>query len=545
MCCNKKCWLIVGSVVGGLLAILGGVLFPAGDLIIEGKINTEAVIEDGTIAYENWIKPGSPVYRYFWIFHVTNPDDVLVGGKPNLEQKGPYAYLVRHVPKSNVTQNNNNNTVSFYQPNEAIFQRHLSVGPEEDIYTVLNLAVAAAPSMFTGLEGLINGFIKASNSSLFQVRSVKELLWGYRDPFLERIPNFILQDKNTGVFYPYNGTSDGPYTVFNGKKDIKEVALITNYKGHSSLSYWNDAYCDMINGTDAASFPPFINKKKLLYFFSSEICRSIYGVFEKEYILKGIKLYRFIVPKSAFDSPTINPDNHCYCTEIVLSRNCTAAGVLDLRACQGGKPIFLSLPHFLHGSDFLVEQVTGLSPSKEEHETYVDVEPITGFTMHFAKRLQVNVMFQPTDKIEILAKLKSEFVFPVLWLNETALIGDDSVNQFKSSVTVPLKVLEVLRIVLICLGVVVFLACSITLCVKKKTINMTGMQNSKKKMKDGSVAGTYFAVTVMFGCLSRLRFLVSFRAQLYSTSKNPGKRPSFEIKLIVDVAVAKVLRLIK
>lgn len=42
-----------------------------------------------------------------------------------------------------------------------------------------------------------------------------------------------------------------------------------------------------------------------------------------------------------------------------------------------GKPIFLSLPHFLYGSDFLLEQVSGLNPSKEEHETFVDVEPVS------------------------------------------------------------------------------------------------------------------------------------------------------------------------
>ncbi|KAM5170206.1 platelet glycoprotein 4-like [Mantella aurantiaca] len=466
MCCNKKCWLIAGSVVGGLLVILGGVLFPVGNLIIKGEINTEAVIEEGTIAYENWITPGSPVYRSFWIFNVTNPDEVLNKGIPNLEQKGPYTYLVRHVPKSNVTQNENY-TVSFNQPNEAIFQREMSIGPDEDTYTVLNLAVAAAPGMITGVDEVLNLAIKSSNSSLFQVRSVKEILWGYRDPFLEKIPNFIIADKNTGVFYPYNGTSDGPYTIYNGKKDISRVAMITKYKGESTLPYWNDDYCDMINGTDAASFPPFVDKKKALYFFSSEICRSIYGEFEKEYTLKGIKLYRFVVPSNALASPTVNPDNHCYCAVdlVEISKNCTAAGVLDLRACQGGKPIFLSLPHFLYGSDHLLEKVNGLKPNKEEHETFLDVEPITGFTMHFAKRLQVNVMFQPTDKIEILSNIRSEFVFPVLWLNETALIDDKSADRFKSSVTEPMKVLEVLQIVLLCVGSVLFLACSISLCV--------------------------------------------------------------------------------
>ncbi|KAE8616415.1 hypothetical protein XENTR_v10008800 [Xenopus tropicalis] len=427
-------------------------------------ISLEAVIEEGTIAYENWIEAGSPVYRHFWIYHVTNPDEIINGGKPILQQKGPYTYRVRYLPKENITQLENN-TVSYWQPNGAIFQREGSYGPEEDTYTVLNLAVAAAPAMFPALQGLLNAIIKSSNSSLFQVRSVKELLWGYRDPFLEKIPIDSI-DKTTGLFYPNNGTADGIYHVYNGKGDISKVAIIDRYKEAKALPYWNDDFCDMINGTDAASFPPSVKKDKRLYFFSSEICRSIYGIFEKEYMVKGIKLYRFVVTEDAMASPTKNPDNHCFCKDFQLSRNCTAAGVLDLRSCQGGKPIFLSLPHFLYASDYLLDSVSGLKPNKEEHETYIDVEPITGFTMHFAKRLQVNVMIQPTDKIEVMSKLQSELVFPVAWLNETALIGDDSANMFKSKVTTPMKVVEILRIVLLCVGSVVFLACSITLCVR-------------------------------------------------------------------------------
>ncbi|XP_053575731.1 platelet glycoprotein 4 [Bombina bombina] len=458
--CNAKCWLISGSVIGGLLAILGGILIPVGDIIIKGKIDKEAVIEKGTIAFENWEKTGSPVYRQFWIYNVLNPEEIINGSKPVLQQKGPYTYLVRHLPKSNITQNNND-TVSYLQPNSAEFQRHMSIGSDNDSYTVLNLAVAAAPTLFP-IPGLINTIIKRTNSSLFQVRSVKELIWGYEDPFLKG----LLPDTTTGVFYPYEGTADGVYTVYNGKDDISKVAMIDRYKGERTLSYWKDNYCDMLNGTDAASFPPFVKKDKL-YFFPSEICRSIYGLFEKSYKLKGIELYRFVLPEMALASPTINPDNQCFCTDQLLSRNCTAAGVLDLRACQGGKPIFLSLPHYLYASDFFLDQVTGLKPNVEEHQTYIDVEPLTGFTMHFAKRLQVNLMFQKTDKIEIMANLQSDYLFPVLWLNETATITDESVNEFKNSVTVPTTALGIVQIVFMCAGAVVFLACSITLCVTR------------------------------------------------------------------------------
>lgn len=37
-CCSARCGLIAGAVFGALLAILGGVLIPAGDLIIRGTV---------------------------------------------------------------------------------------------------------------------------------------------------------------------------------------------------------------------------------------------------------------------------------------------------------------------------------------------------------------------------------------------------------------------------------------------------------------------------------------------------------------------------
>ncbi|XP_056372120.1 platelet glycoprotein 4 [Oenanthe melanoleuca] len=354
-------------------------------------------------------------------------------------------------------------------PNAAYFEPGMSMGTEDDMMTVLNLAVAAVPALYPGaLQALINIWVKGSKSAILQNRTVKEILWGYRDPFLGSIP-FGSVNPVVGVFYPYNGTSDGPYTVYTGTEDIAQTAIIQSYKNKSTLSYW-EGHCDMVNGTDGASFPPFVKKNQVLRFFSSDICRSIYGVFHSQQVVKGITLYRFVVPREAFASPTEVGDNYCFCTDKVISENCTLAGVLDISACKAKRPVYISLPHFLHASESILHNVEGLSPNEKEHETYLDIEPVTGFTLRFAKRLQVNLLVQPSKFLDPLKKVNKTYVFPLLWLNESAVIGDEKAEMFRTKISARLELLNVLQMALMIGGSVLFLAFmgSFFICRSKK-----------------------------------------------------------------------------
>ncbi|NXC88224.1 CD36 protein, partial [Cercotrichas coryphoeus] len=471
MGCNRNCGLITGAVIGAVLAIFGGVLIPVGDNLISKAVKKEAVIVNGTAAYQNWLVPGSSVYREFWIFNVLNPSEVIdEGAQPKFEQRGPYTYRVRYLPKENITEGENG-TISYMLPNAANFEPDMSVGTEDDVMTILNLAVAAVPAVYpnTVMQSLINIWIKSSKAALLQNRTVKEILWGYKDPFLDSIPIGSVNPM-VGVFYPYNGTSDGPYTVYTGTEDIAQTAIIESYKNKSTLSYW-EGHCDMVNGTDGASFPPFVRKNQVLRFFSSDICRSIYGVFHSKQVVKGITLYRFIVPREAFASPTEVGDNYCFCTDKEISENCTLAGVLDISACKEKKPVYISLPHFLHASESILHNVEGLSPNEKEHETYLDIEPVTGFTLRFAKRLQVNLLVQPSRVINPLKKVKKPYVFPLLWLNESAVIGDEKAEMFRTQISSRLELLNTLQMALLIGGSVLFLAFmgSFFICRSKKS----------------------------------------------------------------------------
>nr|XP_056702273.1 platelet glycoprotein 4 [Euleptes europaea] len=456
MGCDQGCGLLTAAVIGAVVALLGGALIPLGNYFIEKTIKKECVIENGTISYENWVVPGSAVYRQFWIFNVENPSAVLENGsRPILKQKGPYTYRMRYLPKQNITENPDS-TISYFLPNIALFDPDLSVGSENDTFTIVNLAVVTAPVLYPNslMQALLNVWIKASKSLLLQNRTVKELLWGYEDPFLKRIPFPI--PKTVGIFLPYNETLDGLYTVYNGKDDISKTALIHSYKNKSTLSFW-EGPCDMVNGTDGASFPPFVKRDEVLYFFSSDICRSIYGEYDSDQVLKGISLYRFIVPPGAFASPLVNPDNVCFCLRNDITKNCTLAGALDISTCKEGKPVAITLPHFLYASEEIKEGVEGMHPNKQEHMTYLDIEPTTGFTLQFAKRLQINLIVRPAPKITALQKVEEPFMFPVLWLNETAVINDEKAEFFRTKVTNKINLLHLLEAVLLIFGAVIFL----------------------------------------------------------------------------------------
>ncbi|XP_013930711.1 PREDICTED: platelet glycoprotein 4-like [Thamnophis sirtalis] len=77
--------------------------------------------------------------------------------------------------------------------------------------------------------------------------------------------------------------------------------------------------------------------------------------------------------------------------------------------------------------------------------------------MQFAKKLQINILVKPNTKITALKQIKHHFIFPVLWLNETATITDEKAEVFRSKVTNKIKLLHFLQLALMVIGSVIFL----------------------------------------------------------------------------------------
>lgn len=94
--------------------------------------------------------------------------------------------------------------------------------------------------------------------------------------------------------------------------------------------------------------------------------------YEKDVDFGGLDSKRFVTGLSFSDNGTRLTDNQCYC-----NGECVPSGLLNLTACRYGAPVFLSLPHFYNVDPSVQQQIAGMSPTKEKHDFYVTIEPVS------------------------------------------------------------------------------------------------------------------------------------------------------------------------
>ena len=124
-----------------------------------------------------------------------------------------------------------------------------------------------------------------------------------------------------------------------------------------------------------------------------------------------------------------------------------------------GFPLFASKPHFLDGDISLIENIDGVTPERNLHETFVDYEINTGVAMRAAKRLQVNTLLEDWDlptfvcgEPEIMKLLNltalcgclsvevdwggmgGETFLPLMWTSESYSYTEDDANDVSDSI---------------------------------------------------------------------------------------------------------------
>ncbi|XP_060751776.1 scavenger receptor class B member 1 [Tachysurus vachellii] len=484
------------SVVGLVAVVLGTILVFVGPAIIKDQIIKNVEINpNNKLSYTMWKDIPVPFFMSIYFFNVLNPEEILAGEKPTVEQRGPYVYREKRW-KDNITFHDNK-TVSYLEYRQYFFEESMSVGNESDVVTIPNMLVLGASVMMDYLPVAVKKMISATFETFkegpFVTKTVGELMWGYNSKlvdFLNTIfPGLMPFKGKFGLFVEFNNSNTGLFTIFTGKDDINVVHKVDSWNGLKKVNYWKSEQCNMINGTAGQLWPPFMTTESTLSFYSPDACRSMELVYERPGTSQGIPVYHYVAPKTLFANGSDYPPNEGFCP-------CRQSGLLDVRSCRHNSPVFISHPHFYNADPFLLQTVNGLSPNENEHGLFIDIHPETGIPMNVSIKLQLNLLIKKVQGITQTGNI-AEVVMPLIWFGESGYIDGPVLRTFRTNLVILPMVMDYMQYIFIGLGLC-FIIGAVALQVSKKidekqgSFGVTGDKGgSKDKHPDPTHNETY------------------------------------------------------
>ena len=197
-CCYKRSThicCILTLFLGCLSLILGVIILICGESLLTAFVANSLAFSPGSDSLTAWLDPPVQPYLSGYVFSVNNPEEVMQGAKPVLDEIGPFTYKAVTIKDSvdydtkkvNLEFNDDGGeTLTYRQRYFYFLDPSQSIGdPEKTFVTVPNIP------FLTGLRKIRDmGFGKgiASNILLNKGRgspfinvSVSGLLWGYHD----------------------------------------------------------------------------------------------------------------------------------------------------------------------------------------------------------------------------------------------------------------------------------------------------------------------------------------------------------------------------
>jgi len=196
-CCQSRptryCCLAT-AVLGCLVLLLGVVVLAAGQGLLEGAILKTMALNPGSERLESWLNPPVQAHLTAYSFHVTNPEAVMQGKKPIVEEVGPFVYKAVTV-KDSVDEETNKEHLEYNEDGETLTYRprkfyfidlSQSAGdPDTTFITVPNIPLLTGFSKIRDMglgKGLAADVVKNTGlGTPFINISFTGLLWGYKD----------------------------------------------------------------------------------------------------------------------------------------------------------------------------------------------------------------------------------------------------------------------------------------------------------------------------------------------------------------------------
>ncbi|XP_037821125.1 protein croquemort-like [Lucilia sericata] len=409
------------------LALVGVFCTVFSKIFVNRFIDSYMILRPGNKIVDMWLSPDVNVTIDIHFFNWTNSEDFYkTKVKPKVEEVGPYSFL--EIPKKEIFQwHPENNTVDYGKKHWYYFDETKSERPLEDkLVTVNGLLVAAASKtrdwnyvkravVDMALRLYKNGIVWKHTAEEFFFKGFEDnivnLLSIFPSSFRSSMGIFVPWDR-IGFIYGRNGSTDllGTHTISTGAGNMDEFGQIVLWKGKNYSEPLPQA-CSSVKGSAGEFQKTNLKKNESIQYFFSDFCRTINLDYVDEYMVEGIKGYRYIISPNTFDNGTLNPANECFC-----NGECLPYGAVNISGCWFGLPVFISNPHFLDADPFYASKIDGMKPESDKHLTTAVLDPRTGFMLELKGRLQLNFYIQPSSHIRSYQNTR-RMLFPIFWFD--------------------------------------------------------------------------------------------------------------------------------
>lgn len=99
--------------------------------------------------------------------------------------------------------------------------------------------------------------------------------------------------------------------------------------------------------------------------------------------------------------------------------------------CREDAPIAMSTPHFLDGDQEYIN-MSGLTPSRKLHETFMKIEPLTGVILQASKKIQINLVMKRVKGLSMLRRVPEQMLFPLVWADECGELDEEYGEKLRS-----------------------------------------------------------------------------------------------------------------
>ena len=382
----------------------------------------------------------------FYLWNVTNPDEIYQGAKPKLEEIGPFSYSIS-VSRRNVRFGNG--TVGY--TNFQNYQKINSTEPPLKITTINGpyLIIDQIQRHLPGwLQTLVRVFLKEQNYGPLVTKTADELIWGYQDPFLafinKNLPGVISTSK-FGFYINQNATDSGLFVADNGENGVENWMSIEAYDGKKSMKIWDSEYANMINGTDSYGFAPWQIDSTKLDFFVDMMCRS--AAVSK--ITESVGSANYQLSFNTFASKN----------QFCVGGSCPLDGVHNLTKCTEIKfghsfPVAITFPKLIGVDDYYTRQLVGVNfTEQDEYSTSLQIDKLTGLVYKGVKQMQLNLFYDSDVFYPFNVK---QTLIPVMWFKQTAKMKSNFYRSTLFTAIAPLYTLYYLHFILMCLAALLF-----------------------------------------------------------------------------------------